>query len=68
MTSGRQVRLVGKRMVINLNNKGGVRKSPRTNAYASCVATELSGKTYASRAAQRSGFRSAASKCKGKKG
>ena len=68
MTSGRRVRLVGKAMVINLNNKGGVRKAGKVSAFNSCVGGELAGKKFPNRAAQRMGFRTAASKCKGKKG
>ena len=40
MSKGRQVRILGKRMVINLNTKGGVRKSPGANARAKCIAIE----------------------------
>lgn len=70
MTS-RHVRLAGKGFVINLNNKGGVRKAPnvksaRLSGYRSCVAQELSGKSYPNRAAQRAGFRAAAGKCSGR--
>lgn len=68
---GRQVRLVGKKMVINLNNKGGVRKSPSQTsamvAYKSCVAGELEGKTPGTRAKQRELWRAATKKCKGSK-
>ena len=59
MASGRQVLLLGKRMVINLNNKGGVRRSPGTNKYARCV-----GRTVKAG----SKFYEATQKCKGKKG
>lgn len=59
MGSGRQVLLLGRRMVINLNNKGGVRKSPGANKYAKCVGRERSnGKS----------FWDASQACKGKKG
>lgn len=37
MASGRQAMILGKRMVINLNTRGGVRKSPGTNARAKCM-------------------------------
>jgi len=46
----------------------GLRKSPGTNAFASCVATKLAGKKTGSRAAQRAAFRDAASGCKGTRG
>lgn len=56
MSKGRQVRILGRRMVINLNTKGGVRASPGTNARAKCIAKEkvsffdakckIKGKTY----------------------
>lgn len=67
MTSGRKVRLVGKAMVINLNNKGGVRKSPGSSKYNSCVAGELRvGKGgFGSRKAQRDAWNKATTKCKG---
>lgn len=58
MTSGRQVLLLGKRMVINLNNKGGVRKSPGTNARARCMRKELLG------GKGREDFFAASDKCK----
>lgn len=59
MGSGRQVLLLGKRMVINLNNKGGVRKSPGTNKYASCVGRTIRGGKK---------FYEATQACKGKRG
>lgn len=43
MPSGRSAMILGRRMVINLNNKGGVRKSPGTNARARCMRKELKG-------------------------
>ena len=43
----------------------GLRKSPGTNAYSSCVASKLAGKRTGSRAAQRQAFRDAAHSCKG---
>ena len=46
----------------------GLRKSPGTNAYASCVASELAGKSGGGRAGVRARFRDAASKCKGTRG
>ena len=63
MVSGRSGIILGRRMVINLNTKGGVRKSPGTNALASCVGAELVGKKPGSRAAVRKAFSSAAKKC-----
>jgi len=66
MASGRRVRLVGKAMVINLNNKGGVRKAGKVSSFNSCVGGELTGKKFTNRAAQRAAFRAAAGKCKGK--
>lgn len=45
-------------MVINLNNKGGVRKSPGSNARAKCMRYHIKGK----------GFLGASSECKGVKG
>jgi len=42
----------------------GLRKSPGTNWFASCVAGELSGKRGGDRAAVRSRFRTAAQTCK----
>jgi len=59
MASGRQVLLLGRRMVINLNNKGGVRKSPGANKYAKCVGRERKGGK---------SFYDAAKACKGNKG
>lgn len=35
--------ILGKKMVINLNNRGGVRKSPGTNARARCMRKEIKG-------------------------
>lgn len=46
----------------------GLRKSPGTNAFASCVAVKLSGQRTGNRAAQRQKFREAASACKGTRG
>lgn len=40
---GRQAMILGKKMVINLNNRGGVRKSPGTNARARCMRKEIKG-------------------------
>lgn len=68
MASGRRVRLVGKQMIINLNNKGGVRKGHSSTAFNACIAGELSGKKFPNRAAQKQAFRGAAGKCKGKRG
>lgn len=68
MSKGRQARILGKSMVINLNTKGGVRKSPGRNGIAKCVAPQLAGKKSGTRAAQRASFASAASSCKGKGG
>lgn len=67
MPSGRRVRIAGKAMVMNFNTKGGIRKAGKTSKYNSCVAGELTGKKFGSRAAQKAGFRSAAKKCKGTK-
>ena len=66
MPSGRRVRLVGKAMIINLNNKGGVRKAKKITKFNTCVGLALSGKKYTSRALQRAGFTKAAQGCKGK--
>ena len=46
----------------------GLRQSPGTNAFSSCVASKLSGKKTGSRPAQRNAFREAAHACKGTKG
>ena len=43
MASGRQAMILGKRMVINLNNKGGVRRSPGTNNRSRCMRKEMLG-------------------------
>lgn len=43
MASGRQAMILGKKMVINLNNKGGVRRSPGTNNRSRCMRKELKG-------------------------
>lgn len=43
MGKGRQARILGKKMVINLNTKGGVRKSPGTNKRARCMGREMKG-------------------------
>ena len=43
----------------------GLRKSPGTNAYASCVASKLAGQTGGGRAGVRQRFRAAAHECKG---
>ncbi|HEC37843.1 hypothetical protein LCGC14_0223200 [marine sediment metagenome] len=59
MGKGRQVLLLGKKMVINLNNKGGVRRSPGTNNRSRCMRKELlAGKD----------FYAASDDCKGKTG
>lgn len=58
MGKGRQVTILGKRMVINLNTRGGVRKSPGTNARSKCIAHHAKG----------SNFMQAAAKCKGTTG
>lgn len=68
MASGRRVNILGKPMVINLNNKGGVRRAHGSTAYNGCVASKLAGQSYKGRAEQRAAFRAAASSCKGKKG
>jgi hypothetical protein len=67
MPSGRRVRLVGKAMIINLNNKGGVRKAKKTTPFNTCVGVALAGKKFPNRAAQRLGFTKAAQGCKGKR-
>ncbi len=46
---GRRVRVLGKRMIINLNNKGGVRKFPaakksRTSQFRACMSNVTGGK------------------------
>ena len=46
----------------------GLRRSPGTNAYSSCVAGKLSGKSHGGRAAQQQAFREAAASCKGTRG
>ena len=46
----------------------GLRKSPGTNAYSSCVAAKLDGTRPGSRAKARQEFREAAKECKGTKG
>jgi len=46
----------------------GLRKSPGTNAFASCVATQLSGKKGGHAPEVRQRFRDAAKECKGTKG
>mgnify|MGYP001611350555 FL=1 len=46
----------------------GLRKSPGTNAYASCVASKLAGKAAGNRATVRQNFREAAGQCKGRRG
>jgi len=46
----------------------GLRKSPGTNAYSSCVAMELSGKSGGGKAGVKQRFREAAAKCKGTRG
>ena len=43
----------------------GLRKSPGSNAYNSCVAMKLSGQRSGSKAAQIAKFREAANACKG---
>lgn len=64
MAKGRQARILGKRMVINLNTKGGVRKSPGSNRISKCVAREMAGRKFGNRAAQRAAFSEAATQCR----
>lgn len=58
MPSGRSVIVLGRRMVINLNTRGGVRKSPGSNARAKCMRHHIKSK----------GFMGASSECAGVKG
>ena len=73
MTSGRQVRLAGRKMVINLSNKGGVRKSPKQSEqmrkYKACMIGKLAGKGKGSGkgAEQKAYFIKSAGECKGAK-
>jgi len=45
----------------------GLRKSPGTNWFASCVGAQMSGSHHSGRAATHQAFRSAAQSCRGKK-
>ena len=64
--TGRSRMLLGARYVINLNSKGGVRKSPGTNSHAVCVGAALAGKKHDSRAAVKKAFTAASKACIGK--
>lgn len=46
----------------------GLRRSPKTNWLASCVAREMAGKKFGNRAATRAGFSRAANACSGSRG
>ena len=63
MPSGRSGIILGRRMVINLNTKGGVRKSPGTNPHATCVGVKLAGKKFGNRAEVRAAFTKASKEC-----
>ncbi|KKN34024.1 hypothetical protein LCGC14_0797850 [marine sediment metagenome] len=60
MASGRQAMILGKKMVINLNNKGGVRRSPGTNNRSRCMRKEMK--------VNKKDFYEASTACKGKTG
>ena len=57
---GARIRIFG----VNLVAPKGLRKSPGTNAHASCVAQKLYGKTGGGRAGQRQRFVEASKGCK----
>lgn len=71
MPTGRQVRAIGRKYVINLANKGQIRRSPVLGPFHKCMTTELNewvknnpGKSPAGKAG---GFASAKKTCESKK-